>query len=137
MRGRVLSSLRFLTELKLSDGFIFRQRMQLKNAGRCRRQSPLASTAGPAALVMERRLEEIRIRMRDPKLDIGVDGRNPVNSPVEVDSLSHYFLWVSYIPGGDRRISSINSRAGVWPGLIIDLDACDCECFNGPFFKQA
>ena len=36
-----------------------------------------------------------------------VDGRNP--APVEVGSLSHYLRQVLYIPGGDRRISSINS----------------------------
>ena len=38
-----------------------------------------------------------------------VDGRIPVNSPVEVGSLSHYLRRVLYIPGGDRRISAINT----------------------------
>ena len=34
-----------------------------------------------------------------------VDDWNPVNSPVEVGSLSHYLQGFSTIPGGDRRIS--------------------------------
>jgi len=35
--------------------------------------------------------------------------RNPVNSPLEVGSLSYYLQGFGTIPGGDRRIPSINS----------------------------
>ena len=39
---------------------------------------------------------------------VTVDGRNP--APVDmVNIISHYLLGFSTIPGGDRRISAINS----------------------------
>ena len=41
-----------------------------------------------------------------------VDGWNPVNSPVEVGSLSHYVQGFSTIPGGWFGISAINSNPG-------------------------
>ena len=37
-----------------------------------------------------------------------VDGSEILRSPVEVGSLSHYLQGFKQIPGGDRRIFSIN-----------------------------
>ena len=44
--------------------------------------------------------------------------RNPANSPVEIGSLSHYLQGFGTIPGGDRRISSINSISLFPTGFI-------------------
>ena len=41
--------------------------------------------------------------------------RNPVNSPVEIGSLSRYLQGELYIPGGDRWISEPSTVLGLKP----------------------